>query len=158
MKAKRIIFLVMATAILALNVMPVFANGLYESELWAGRDHTKVGMVLVDWWDGDTIRIRYETDEGCYLVETHVAVADSLAGIPQTQKGNPKIGHFPYAMEHDPPVTEVTYYIDVAGPGTYYIAAHAVVSCGGECETAWGQGDNVGEFPGNSWALYFWFS
>ncbi len=157
MRAKKIILLVIAIAVLALNVVPVFANGGYESELWAGRDHNKVGMVTVDWWDGDTLRIKYETDEGCYLVETHLAVVTDPNDFPMTKSGNPKIGHFPYATEHDPAVTEVTYYVDVSGLGPFYIAAHAVVSCDGECETAWGQGVYA-NFPGNSWAIYFTFT
>ena len=76
--------------------------------------------------------------------------------FPMTNSGNPKIGHFPYASYYDPPVTMSTYYVDVEGEGPFYIAAHAVVCCGCECETAWGQGVYE-EFPGNSWAIYFIF-
>jgi hypothetical protein len=167
MKANKTVFLVTMIALLALSVTPVFsvasANGGchdYISNLYAGRDHQIVGLVLVDWVDDDTIRVIYETD-GCWsLVETHLMVADSFEDIPMTQKGNPKIGHFDYAMEHDPMVTTATYFVDVDGDGEYFIAAHAVVYC--DCsevsETAWGQGCNSFEFPGNSWALYFTFS
>jgi hypothetical protein len=160
MKAKKITLLAMTVAMLALTIVPVFANGVphdYKSKLWVGRDHKEVGLVLVDWIDDDTIRIIYETKDGCSLIETHLAVATCLDDIPQTNSGNPKIGHFPYSTEYSPPVTEDTYYVDVEGEGPFYIAAHAVVRCGCKCETAWAQGCNAEEFPGRSWALYFIF-
>ena len=148
-----------AVALLAMSVVPAFANGgtTYYSDLWAGRDHTDVGSVTVV-WTGNILHITYMT-EGCWrLVETHLAVGESLEDIPQTNSGNPKIGHFPYSEEHNPTVTEYTYDVDVgASSGLFYVAAHAVVccTCNDRCETAWGQGLNHAEFPGNSWALYF---
>ena len=158
MKGKKILVLALI-AMMAVSIPLAFANGVphdYMSKLWAGRNHEEVGLVLVDWEDEDTLRITYETVEGCYLIETHLAVVNDPDDFPMTNSGNPKIGHFPYANYHDPPVTEFTYYVDVEGEGEFYIAAHAVVCCGCKCETAWGQGNYV-EFPGNSWALYFIF-
>ena len=84
---------------------------------------------------------------------------DDPADFPLTKKGNPKIGHFTYAMEHDPTETEVTYVVPVTGSGPFHIADHAVVYC--DCtevfETAWGQGCYT-SFPGSSWAIYFTFT
>lgn len=88
----------------------------------------------------NTLRIIYETGDSCKLIETHLAVVDDHADFPITNSGNPKIGHFPYATEHDTPITEVTYYVDVEEEGPFYIAGYVVVCCGCECETAWGQG------------------
>lgn len=96
----------------------------YEGE---GRMGTDAGDVLV-WNDTGYLYVKYLTTEDWCLTETHLHVADSLAGIPQ-KNGNPPPGKFDYAMEHDC-VTEYTYPIDLNGwtPGTgLYIAAHAVV-------------------------------
>jgi hypothetical protein len=123
-------------------------------DLIAGQQ-TDVGDVVV-WQAGDYLYVKYVLSEGdCALTKTHLAVADSPEDIPQT-KGNPIPGQFAYEMEHNPPVTEYTYTIDLASwpEGTVlYIAAHAVVtcSCSGE-QTAWGAGSS---FPGRNWATYF---
>jgi hypothetical protein len=159
MKANKILIIITAIALLTLTVTPVFANGDdhdYISGLVTGRKHIEIGLVYVD-RVGDELVITYETDEGWYLVETHLIVAASLEEIPQTKKGNPKIGHFPYANEHNM-ATMFTYIIPVDGEA-FFIAAHAVVynECKDKYETAWGQGENQFEFPGNSWALGFTF-
>ena len=91
------------------------------------------------------------------MTETHVAVADSLEGIPQTKSGNPKVGNFPYAMEHNPAVTTYTYVIDLEWEvGTeLYIAAHAVVQDGCRQETAWADCQGPAFlFPGANWASF----
>jgi hypothetical protein len=165
MNMNKTVLLLTLISLLALTATPVFpmvqANGCdhdYVSDLWAGRDHRVVGQVLVDYACG-TITVTYET-VGCWrLVETHLMVVDDPADFPLTKKGNPKIGHFTYAGEHDPMETEVTYVVPVTGSGPFYIAAHAVVYCvcNEQSETAWGQGCRAVEFPGNSWALYFTF-
>jgi len=161
MKANRIILGLTALALLVLMVTPVFANGNGNGELVTGlvvgRKEMPVGSVTV-WEDAGTLYVRYETT-GCWsLVETHLAVASSLEGIPQTKKGNPIPGHFPYSADHDPMVTECTYELD-RGTGTLYIAAHAVVYCDCGCcgrfETAWGEGPTSVQFPGRNWAMYF---
>ena len=124
-------------------------------DLIAGQ-HFDVGDVIV-WGDGVNLYVKYATTElGCSLIETHLAIADSIAGIPQTKKGNPIPGQFPYSMVHEPPVSEYTYTIDAtqwASTTQLFIAAHAVTSCPdlGE-ETAWAAGY---PFPGKNWATYF---
>jgi hypothetical protein len=119
--------------------------------------HTSVGNVTV-WRDGDNLYVKYAiTVDGCALAETHLAVANSLNGVPQTKTGNPIPGQFAYKMEYDPPVTEYTYAVDVTGwvAENKYIASHAIVTCGGKEETAWGAGS---AFPGKNWATYFTFT
>ena len=131
------------------------------TELYAGRDQKNVGDVDV-WVKEDILKIRYSTDSGWTLSETHLAIATSLDGIPQTKKGNPKIGKFPFSMDHPEGTETYTYNIDIGDyfPGgisgvTLFFAAHAVVTHPelGE-ETAWA--DTWGQyFPGSSIALYF---
>jgi len=126
-------------------------------DLIAGQ-YTDVGDVTV-WREGDNLYVKYAiTEDSCALTETYLAVANSLDGIPKTKTGNPIPGQFACKMEHNPPVAEYTYTIDVAGwvAETKYIAAHAVVACPdwGE-ETAWGAGS---AFPGKNWATYFTYT
>ena len=113
------------------------------------------------------------------LVETHLGVAPSLAGIPQTKNGNPKVGAFTLGedgesgtVDHDPPVTTYMYTIPLADlgietGGALIIAAHAniqYVEIVGEPdnvdpaepdilhkEGAWGSGE---DFTGKTWAMY----
>lgn len=89
-----------------------------------------VGEVLV-WNDGDTLFVRYETDGDWVLADTHVAVATTLGGIPQTKNGNPIPGQFEFSTNHSPSVNGFTYEIDLdwADGTLLYIAAHAGV-CG----------------------------
>lgn len=124
-----------------------------------------VGEVIA-WNDEDFLYVTYNTTDDWYITETHLHVADSLEGIPQTKKGNPIPGQFDYGDEYDydDGMTTVTYTIPWTwSPGTtLYIAAHAVVQKligydeeGNpiyQIETAWGDGE---DFPGKNWATYF---
>jgi len=97
---------------------------------------------------------------GWELTETHVAAATSLAGIPATKKGNPKVGNFPYSSPHNG-ATSFTYEIPLGNwtAGTQLlIAAHGAVETTGQNETAWGAscpGDIGVDFASGSWATYF---
>ncbi|MFC2071335.1 hypothetical protein ACFLUU_01260 [Chloroflexota bacterium] len=133
--------------------------------LVAGQDEV-VGNVQV-WNDGNNLHVKYNiTVAGWQLTETHLAVATAIADVPQTKKGNPKVGKFPYAEP------DGDYTIELAwAPGTtLVIAAHAVVLYTESCdppivreETAWGMGlycngrDWVNSIPfeGSNWAEYF---
>lgn len=127
-------------------------------DLIAGQNYM-AGYVEV-YNDADYLYVKYMAADGWQITETHLAVANTLEGIPQTKKGNPKNGQFPYKMEHDPAVTEYTYVIDLDWDicEELFIAAHAVVqTVDGEGyvtgeETAWGYGE---DFPGKNWAMYF---
>ncbi|MHA1491435.1 MAG: hypothetical protein ACTSRI_17505 [Promethearchaeota archaeon] len=132
------------------------------TDLYAGRDQKITGDVHV-WRSGGQLNVRYTTESGWTLSETHLAVATSFEDIPQTKKGNPKIGRFPYSSDHPEGTETYTYVINLYdyfpdgdwSGNTLYFAAHAVVSHPdwGE-ETAWA--DTWGQyFPGNSIALFF---
>ena len=136
----------------------VRADAVWKS-LFAGKD-IYVGGVRI-WNDDDNLYVMYSVwGTGWEITETHLAVATSLAGIPQTKSGNPKVGHFAYQMMHDPPVTtEYTYTIPLDwGEGTLlYIAAHAVVQTWDPIyqeETAWADCEPNAVFPGKNWATY----
>ncbi len=145
---------------------PLFAGSPHYYSDWWWMNKMLVGWVHV-WNDCDYLYVEYITEGGWELTETHVAVATSFEDIPQTKKGNPKVGHFPYKMTHDPPVTLYTYEIELEWTaGTkLYIAAHAVVqkligydNCDPiyQEETAWANcGGPDAYFPGNNWATYF---
>ena len=128
----------------------------YTVTLYAGQD-TAVGVVTV-WNDLDTLYVTYALDASnpWFLMETHLAVATSLAGIPQA-RGNPIPGHFAYSQCHDDQTKLYTYEVPLPdnwdASQLLYIAAHAAVSGG---ESAWA-GTEVGamDFPGKNWATYF---
>jgi hypothetical protein len=124
------------------------------TELIAGQN-INVGGVTV-WNDADYIYVQYTTTGDWWITETHLHIATDLNGIPQTRKGNPKVGKFDYQTEHDPSVQTYTYTIPIptgwSYEDSYVIAAHAVVQNSIQVETAWGEGFN---FPGGSWAMYF---
>jgi hypothetical protein len=131
-----------------------------ERKLYAGQN-IDVGKVYIsndEWY----LYITYGLSHDLVLLESHVAVADSLEGVPLTKKGNPIPGQFPYKLDHDPPVSEYTYAIDLMEidvdiGDTIGIAAHAVVAkldAHGYIiaeETAWG---GCRDFPGKNWARY----
>ena len=98
------------------------------TDLIAGQ-HLDVGDVtVVD--DGVNIYVTYEIFEpGWGMTQSHLHVAADLSGIPQTKRGNPKIGKFTYQNEHDM-ILKFTYTVPITWPaGTeLVIAAHAVVN------------------------------
>jgi hypothetical protein len=118
------------------------------------------------------------------LIESHVHVADTASGIPQTGSGNPKVGKFEYKDSSSEATTVTTtvheYTIplsDVGNPGdTIYIAVQAAIEYvdnkgtgdTGDDETmepsAWGGTWNGGtgeldtQFSGKNWASYFTYT
>jgi len=99
---------------------------------------------------------KYDLIEGWTMSESHLYVG-TLVNMPLNKPGNPKIGKFPYAANHDPYESTFTYRIllsDVPESGTgFTTAAHAVVhGPNGQEETAWRHDDN--EFPGKRWGWY----
>jgi hypothetical protein len=129
-------------------------------DLIAGQ-HYDVGDVFV-WNDADFLYVKYVTTDDWFITETHLHIADSPCGIPQTKNGNPIPGLFDYSAYHNPPVQETIYQIPwdpewIPGEAIFYIAAHAVVVkiVDGEVvqeETAWGEGC---DFPGKNWGMFF---
>lgn len=99
--------------------------------LCAGQ-HTNIGTVTVSNDDANLYVVFTIVEPGWYLEETHVAVGLAEDDIPQTKKGNPIPGQFPYTCEtHDPMATTCTAVIplgDWCYPSEIFIAAHAAVA------------------------------
>ncbi len=128
-------------------------------DLIAGQ-HTDVGDVTIT-RDGDELCVKYETTGSWLICETHVHIGGSIWDIPQTRKGNPKIGRFDFNDSHDPGVSTFEICVDLdelglANDNSLAIAVHAVVknTCSYREETAWGEGC---DFPGCSWAMFIKF-
>ncbi len=125
---------------------------------WYTSHKTEVGYMHT-WNDGSNLHVEYRTFSSWSLTETHLAVAETVDGIPQTKSGNPKVGNFPYKHQKLGCTTVDEYVIPLSligvSPGnSVVIAAHAVVSGPGGEETAWGNCGNS-YFSGNNWATYF---
>jgi hypothetical protein len=120
---------------------------------------------------GENLVVTYTTTGGWELMEAHFWLGTSTSYMPQTKKGNPKIGNFPYQSGDITGQTSYAFTIpleDLGGSNyaedlcdvTYFAAAHAAVrkadgSGGYQTETGWASGDpNV---PQGSWAMYFNF-
>lgn len=107
--------------------------------------------------DASSLTITYTTNAPWEITAIHLAVADSLAGIPQNGNHNPIPGHFPINTTYNPPVTTVTFVIPLGSffPGdNLFIGAQAEVQApGGQggSQTAWGFGPRFG---GHNWATY----
>jgi len=130
--------------------------------LFAGQT-TNAGTVRVA-NDANNLYVTYTTTGDWKLQQTHLHVADSLAGIPQTRTGNPRIGNFAYQTAHSPLVTTYTYTIpkpalSLDANQSMVIAAHAVVvrvdGSGSviASETGWAAGQPFTQR--GSWATYF---
>jgi hypothetical protein len=126
---KKLVYLLLAMALI-LAFTPVVASAQteiqsYSTDLIAGQ-HYDIGDVLV-WNDADYLYVQYLVDDADWcLTLTHLEVATSLDGIPQTKKGNPIPGKFSYSSEHAC-VTDFTYQIERTWDigAELYIAAHA---------------------------------
>jgi hypothetical protein len=133
MRNKIPIILLLAAMIPILTSMSVTAyteQDPFVTDLIAGQ-HTDVGDVIV-WEDGDDLYVKYQTDAGWSMSETHLHIALTLEGIPQNN-GNPPPGQFDYKTDHNPSVDTYTYQIPIlpAWKGqNIFIAAHAVVNGG----------------------------
>ena len=139
-------------------------TGIYTETLYAGQT-INAGTVSLE-VDGDNLTVTYNTIDGWELTEAHLWTGLSLSDMPQTKKGNPQVGLFPYTTESPDSSTShvFTVPLDDLGfscPGddvTYYIAAHAALRKDNgdgtyQTETGWGNGDRIVE-RGN-WATYF---
>lgn len=115
--------------------------------LIAGQNLT-VGQVCVS-VDGANLIVEYETSGNWYLSETQAWIGDTLATMPQTKTGNPKIGNFPWKAatidlqdsEFRIPLSSINARCGI----NFLLAAHAVVyRVEGlntvQAETAWSTG------------------
>ena len=122
-------------------------------DLIAGQNMDSGSVVVTE--IGGNLDVTYQTEGDWVIVETHLYVG-SQDDMPANNPGNPRIGQFPYATEHDAGTTTFTYsdLWELAPDECVWVAAHAVVynTVTGQEETAWGNGDDI---PGNSWAMWF---
>ncbi len=129
------------------------SSGDVETDLIAGQ-YADSGNVTATEVNGN-LDITYNTEGDWVLVETHLYVG-TQADMPANNPGNPRIGQFPYATEHDAGTTTYTYsdLWEIPQGECIWVAAHAVVynTVTGEEETAWANGEDI---DGNSWAMWF---
>lgn len=164
--------LLLLGAVIALAITVVLPNAALAIEtpnppqLFAGQS---IPVGHLDVWDnGETIWVQYDAwgGGGWCLVETHLALVDDPADIPQTNSGNPKIGQFAIfgersGMTFTPPYPYVyTYSYTAPGgslPDVIYISAQAVVynQRTGQQETAFAKGCSSSTFAGARWGWYF---
>lgn len=102
---------------------------LYAGQTW------QVGVVRINNCL-DKVGVEYllfdsVTDAGWKLTETHLAIATTVKGIPQTKTGNPIPGAFPYSRTYENGVVSDMFCIDRQASWTtgsqLIVAAHAVV-------------------------------
>jgi hypothetical protein len=158
------------TVLATVCVKAADSSGIQIKTLYAGQSiNTGAVSVLVN---GDNLYVVYETTDGWELMEAHLWIGSDLAGMPQTRKGNPKVGNFPYHSGDISGQTSYTFSISLADIGfvqnsdgscevqTFFAAAHAVLRKGNgdstyQTETGWANGERIVE-KGN-WATYFSF-
>lgn len=132
-------------------------GGVQTQTLFAGQtiDIGTVTMEVV----GDNLEITYQTQLGWELQETHLWVGSNMADMPQTRKGSPKIGNFPYhsgditgsSVRTESIALNVLGFSCPSADQEYFVAAHAAVqmvdSSGSviQTETAWSEGDRYVE-------------
>lgn len=135
--------------------------------LYAGQN-IDAGTVCVS-VDGENLVITYETKDGWELTEAHLWLGENLADMPQTRKGNPKIGNFPFNSGNITGQTTFSFSISTAELGgepylcdkTIFVAAHAALRKDNgdgtyQTETGWADGDKFVER--GSWATFFSFT
>jgi hypothetical protein len=157
---KSVLPLLAVISISSLAVAPASAQcGLKTtSTLFAGKT-MNAGTVSVS-NDSANLTVTYRTHSPWVITAVHLAVADSLAGIPQNGSHNPTPGHFPINSTFGPSVTSISYTIPLANffPGeTIYVGAQAEVQApGGQggAQTAWADGPSFG---GHNWATYMMY-
>lgn len=156
MKRMSVLFAALAATLL-LAAVPAAAQcgGAMVTTLFGGQT-IDTGTVTIS-NDRSFLYITYSTNDPWTITAVHLAVADSLDGIPQNKNSNPLPGHFPINTTYNPPVTSVTFTIPlgtfVAGTELFIGAQAEVQAPGGAggSQTAWGYGPSFG---GHNWATY----
>jgi hypothetical protein len=145
------------------------ADGFKCVDLLAGQS-IDAGTVCVE-VIGDDLVVTYTTQDGWELTEAHLWVGDDLADMPQTKKGNPKVGNFPHNSGDITGSDSHTFTIPLSDLGggdfatslcdhPFDAAAHAALrkdngSGGYQTETGWANGARMVQ-RGN-WATFFNF-
>jgi hypothetical protein len=131
-------------------------DGPVTHTFYAGQD-IDVGTVTYGITGDAEFYVTYACTGDWKLVETHMFAGQKNI-MPLTKPGNPRIGRFPYATDHDPWVSEYTYYVPLTElPGYetgFSVAAHAVVenTATNQNETAWAYGMHT--FTDKGWGWY----
>lgn len=133
---KRLAFLLLSLwlALTAAQALAATQADPFVTDLIAGNPKNNgkdIGDVLV-WDDGTNLFIKLLIPDSSpwALGETHVAVASSYKGLPQTKKGNAIPGLFPFKTVHNPFVEAYTYKIPLPGYDPLYIAVQAEAHTG----------------------------
>lgn len=136
-------------------------------DLLAGQT-IQAGSVCVS-IQGNDLAVTYKTDSGWTIKEAHLWAGLSLAQMPQTNNGNPKIGNFPHHSGALSGAASYSFSVPLSVFGldsgmtscndvNALVVAHAVVSritpSGAvQTETAYGEGTRLVQ-KGN-WATWF---
>ncbi len=116
--------------------------------------HEVVGQVSININDDGSWTLTYQTIDGWSLSETHLDLSKdcTMSSFPVTKSGNPQVGKFDYAANHEGGVNKVEYTIyQDQFSWNFCFAAHAVVDGPQGSETAWAKGESFG---GKNWAMY----
>jgi hypothetical protein len=145
----------------ATSAAPKLCGTPTSVDLVAGQS-TDAGSVTIG-NNADELIITISTDSSWAMSASHVHPADTLAAIPQTNKGNPKIGNFAHQRGYVPPATSDTYVIprsalSLDANEALVVAVHAaLVRLGTDgsvvgSETGWASGKTF--VDRGSWAMY----
>jgi len=154
MKIRSLLLLTIAALVLTAGSAPASAaicGSATSTTLFAGQTIDSGTVTTSN--DGANLYVNYSTVSPWVITQTHLAVAGTLAGIPQTKGGNPIPGHFAYSTSFNPGVSIFTYTIPLSSlpTGELFIAAHAIVQEPGNTQTGWAFGQ---PFAGANWATY----
>lgn len=104
----------------------------------------------------DSLYVYVETS-GNWLIASTKIYAGTLAGMPQTNSGNPKVGQFPYKSNYSPGVSGSLTAIPLSAlPSCYIVAIHVdlqetVNGTVVQTQTGWASGTAM---SGNNWGMY----
>ena len=94
-----------------------------SAALVTGPDEEPIGSLSISEDDG-SLTVTYTIDDEEYeITETHLHVAESADDIPTNGGGNPKVGHFDHASEHEEGAARVEHEVDVSALGDALVVA-----------------------------------
>lgn len=123
------------------------------TDLMAGQNIDAGNVTIYN--TGDSLYIFVETSGNWRMTSTKI-YAGTLAGMPQTNTGSPKVGQFPYKKNFNPSATSSLTAIPLSNlPAFYIVAVHVDLQrvVGGtvvQTETGWANGSDL---PGSNWAM-----
>lgn len=111
----------------ALTVAIANSQNAYCTDLLAGQT-TDAGDVCVS-VVGSTLNVTYNTVVPWDLTEAHLFVGATQANMPQTTKGNPKIGNFPFNSGTITGANTYTFTVDLTPWLTVWGVNASMTSC-----------------------------